>query len=69
MNITLSPVGTAADYTRGWDAANRGSSTALERADSRGETSRWYDGYYDRAAGRSRGTTVRDAAGNIVRYL
>jgi hypothetical protein len=39
-------------YQRGWNAAKRGSESALERADLRGEPSAWYDGYLDYAAGR-----------------
>ncbi|WP_152346610.1 hypothetical protein [Brevibacterium sp. CFH 10365] len=40
------------DYRRGWDAERRGSETALERADARGEPTAWYDGYMDSATGR-----------------
>lgn len=37
-------------YNRGWAASQRlNHSTALERADNRGESSAWYDGYEDYA--------------------
>lgn len=62
----MSPLGNDADYGRGWSAARRGSDTALERADDRGESSRWYDGYFDYACGRSKFATVRDVEGRIV---
>lgn len=42
-------------YARGWRAsAAGGDNGALERADSRGESTAWYDGYADMAAGRER---------------
>lgn len=40
------------DYDRGYAAARRGSDTALDRADARGESNDWYAGYEDAAAGR-----------------
>lgn len=44
-------------YRRGWSASQRYArgnsvSSPLERADIRGESSAWYDGYHDHAAGR-----------------
>lgn len=41
-------------YSRGYSAARGRSDTALDRADSRGEPSAWYDGYADRANGQSK---------------
>lgn len=42
-------------YTRGWTASLRATgSYTLSNADSRGEPSAWYDGYYDAAAGRAK---------------
>lgn len=40
------------DYNRGWRASQGGSETALDRADMRGESMAWYDGYMDDAVGR-----------------
>ena len=40
------------DYNRGWQASKRAGSNTLDRADSRGESQAWYDGYHDYAAGR-----------------
>lgn len=41
-------------YSRGWGASARMSSTALERADRKGEPNSWYDGYLDHAADREK---------------
>jgi hypothetical protein len=46
------------DYRAGWRASqnlteDRDGRTALERADARGVSHAWYDGYHDGAAGRS----------------
>lgn len=55
-------------YNRGWKAAQNPKETSqgspLERADLRGESQAWYDGYYDYAADRERWETARarDAA-------
>jgi hypothetical protein len=46
----------ARDYMAGWRAADRCTDGALERADDRGVSHAWYDGYADRAAGRERWT-------------
>lgn len=42
-------------YTRGWSTSKRASMDSLEKADSRGEPTAWYDGYMDYAVGRPRG--------------
>lgn len=42
----------SAAYRRGWEASLRGSVTALDRADARGEVTEWYDGYHDEACER-----------------
>lgn len=39
-------------YNRGWKASGAGGDQPLDHADWRGEPDEWYDGYYDRAAGR-----------------
>ncbi len=70
----LEPTGPSytAAYLRGWNAAERGSEGALDRADMRNEPDAWYDGYADSAAGRAKYTlrTVRrDVAQGLARYL
>jgi len=67
--MTIAHAETLADYQRdyrnGWNASERyGTSTAsnsvnafetpLDRADARGASHAWYDGYHDNAAGRDR---------------
>jgi hypothetical protein len=42
----------ARDYQLGWAAGERISDGALDRADARGVSHAWYDGYADSAAGR-----------------
>lgn len=42
------------DYRAGWQASERYTEGALERADQRGVSHAWYDGYHDQAAGRER---------------
>lgn len=49
------------DYERGWRAASRGDGQ-LDKADARGEVPAWYDGYHDRAAGRSKWSARRALA-------
>lgn len=44
------------DYRSGWNASERGGS--LERADARGASQAWYDGYFDEAAGRDKYHTL-----------
>lgn len=44
------------DYMGGWRASERCTEGALERADQRGVSDAWYDGYHDVAAGRPRWT-------------
>lgn len=44
------------DYLSGWNASERGSEGALERADDRNVSHAWYDGYHDNAAGRPKFT-------------
>lgn len=46
----------ARDYQAGYVAGERGSEGALERADARGASHAWYDGYHDAAAGREKWT-------------
>jgi hypothetical protein len=43
------------DYRLGWNAYERGSQDALERADDRHVSREWYDGFFDAAAGRPKG--------------
>ena len=47
------------DYNRGWRSSSNysGSDGMLDRADARGESDAWYDGYYDHAAGREKWET------------
>ena len=42
------------DYQKGWAASMRLSDGALDRADQRGVSHAWYDGYMDNAAGREK---------------
>lgn len=42
----------ARDYVNGWNVSERCSDGALDRADLRGVSDAWYDGYHDSAAGR-----------------
>ena len=44
------------DYSAGWRASESGSDGALDRADRRGVSHAWYDGYSDSAAGRDKWT-------------
>jgi hypothetical protein len=47
----------ARDYSNGWAASARPSEgSALERADGRGVSHAWYDGYSDMACGREKWT-------------
>ena len=46
----------ARDYHAGWVVAERADPGALERADIRGVSHAWYDGYHDAAAGRPKWT-------------
>ena len=39
-------------YRRGWQASVRATDGALDRADARGESNAWYDGYMDHACDR-----------------
>ena len=39
-------------YQRGWRTSQTTTGGALDRADARGESAAWYDGYNDYAAGR-----------------
>lgn len=68
MNATKNPVDPATfdmrveltpqykkDYSRGWVSYHRSTEiSALDRADARGESDAWYDGYLDGAAGREK---------------
>lgn len=45
----------AQDYRNGWRTSERCADGALDRADSRGVSHAWYDGYHDEAAGRPYG--------------
>jgi len=42
------------DYNRGWNTSARMTDGALDRADSRGEVTAWFSGYYDHACGRDK---------------
>lgn len=44
------------DYANGWRASENYTDGALERADARGVSHAWYDGYADSAAGRPKWT-------------
>lgn len=46
----------ARDYVNGWNASERGSDGALDRADGRNVSHAWYDGYQDSAVGRPKWT-------------
>ncbi|HZW75470.1 MAG TPA: hypothetical protein VFF43_18135 [Caldimonas sp.] len=46
----------ARDYRLGWNASERCSEGALERADARDVSHAWYDGYMDSATGRVKWT-------------
>jgi hypothetical protein len=50
------------DYNNGWDTSARGADDALDRADARGVSHAWYDGYHDQAAGRPK-WHLRDCRG------
>lgn len=47
-----------ADYRLGWNAYQRGNPEALERADDRGVTRDWYDGFFDAASDRPKFHTL-----------
>lgn len=44
----------ARDYQAGWRASENYTDGTLDRADSRGASDAWYDGYHDSAAGREK---------------
>lgn len=44
----------ARDYENGWRVSERCSDGALDRADQRGVSHAWYDGYMDCAVGREK---------------
>lgn len=46
-------------YINGWNAWQRGSVDALEKADARQVSAGWYDGFFDADAGREKGTLLR----------